>query len=151
MLEAFPPNIYEILVFVLCPKKLLMEVNRWVTFVRQMSEEKCYYDSNTLLGRKEGGHYKKVEGVMGRSHLSGGLKGWTSTVQAGLCSPLSQHCLSFSNCWHLKYVQLVPVFAQHTCLTSSVQRTPMKNSLNKVSFFLYGLCCMWQKATSSCG
>lgn len=88
---------------------------------------------------------------MGRFHFCDGLKEWASTVQASLCSPFGQHCLSFSNCWHLKYLQLVPVFAQHTCLTSSVQRTPMINSLNKVSFFLYGLCCMWQKATSSCG
>lgn len=49
MLEAFPPNIYEILVFVLCPKEILIEVDRLVTFVRQMSEEKWYFDNNTLL------------------------------------------------------------------------------------------------------
>lgn len=53
VLEAFPPNIYGILVFGLCPKELLIEVNGLVTFVRQMSEEKWYFDSNTLLGRKE--------------------------------------------------------------------------------------------------
>lgn len=53
VLEAFPPNIYGILVFVLCPKELLIDVNRSLTFVRQMSEEKWYFDSNTLLGRKE--------------------------------------------------------------------------------------------------
>lgn len=55
VLEAFPPNIYELLVFILCPKKQLMEVNRWMSFFRQMSKEKWYFDCNTLLGRK-GGH-----------------------------------------------------------------------------------------------
>lgn len=39
VLEAFPPNIYEILVFVLCPKELLIGVNRLVSFVRKMSED----------------------------------------------------------------------------------------------------------------
>lgn len=55
VLEAFPPVIYEILVFVLCPKELVIEVNRLVTFVRQMKKKGILTQSNTSLGRKEGG------------------------------------------------------------------------------------------------
>lgn len=75
VLEAFPPNIYELLVFAVCPKELLIEVNRLVIFVSPMSEERQYFDGNTLLGREGGGEQGKVKGGMCRSHFFRGKRG----------------------------------------------------------------------------
>ena len=74
VLEAFPPNIYEILVLVVYRKELLIQGNRLVIFVSQTSEERRYFDSNTLQGREGGGDQGKVKGGMGRSHFSGGKR-----------------------------------------------------------------------------
>jgi len=76
VLEAFPPNIYVMLVFVVCPKELLTEVNRLVIFVSQTSsEDRRSFGSNTLLGRGGGGDPGRVKGGMGTSHFLGGGKG----------------------------------------------------------------------------
>lgn len=74
VLEAFPPNNYEILVLVVCLKELLIEVNRLVIFVSWMSEDSLYFDSSTLLGREGGGDQGKVKKGMDRSHFSGGKR-----------------------------------------------------------------------------
>lgn len=69
-----------------------------------------------------------------------GEKWKTNTTQASISFTLGEHRLSVSKCWHLKYLQLLPVFAQ-CYLTWSVQNTEKINGLYSITFFLYGLCC----------